>query len=87
MVSYHCDGTIATITIDDGKVNALSLGVLAALDAALDRAEHDGAVVILAGREGVFSAGFDLPALRGGGPDALAMLRAGFELAARLLLR
>jgi enoyl-CoA hydratase len=85
MVSYHCDDTIATITIDDGKVNALSLAVLAELDAALSRAERDDAVVILAGRDGVFSAGFDLPVLRGGGPDALAMLRAGFELAARLL--
>jgi enoyl-CoA hydratase len=85
MVSYHCDGTIAAITIDDGKVNALSLAVLAELNAALDRAEQDDAVVILAGRDGVFSAGFDLPVLRGGGPDAPAMLRAGFELAARLL--
>jgi enoyl-CoA hydratase len=85
MVSYHCDDTIATITIDDGKVNALSLAVLAELNAALDQAERGGAVVILAGRDGVFSAGFDLPALRGGGPDAIAMLRAGFELAARLL--
>jgi enoyl-CoA hydratase len=85
MVSYHCDDTIATITIDDGKVNVLSLAVLAELDAALSRAERDDAVVILAGRDGVFSAGFDLPVLRGGGPDAIAMLRAGFELAARLL--
>jgi enoyl-CoA hydratase len=85
MVTYHCDDAIAAITIDDGKVNALSLAVLAELDAALDRAERDGAVVILAGRDGVFSAGFDLPVLRAGGPDALAMLRAGFELAARLL--
>ena len=85
MVSYHCDDAIATITIDDGKVNALSLAVLAELNAALDQAERDGAVVILAGRDGVFSAGFDLPVLRGGGPDARAMLRAGFELAARLL--
>jgi len=85
MVSYLCDDTIATITIDDGKVNALSLAVLAELNAALDQAERDGAVVVLAGRDGVFSAGFDLPVLRGGGSDALAMLRAGFELAARLL--
>ena len=85
MVSYHCDGTIATITIDDGKVNVLSLAALAELDSALDRAEHDGAVVILAGRDGVFSAGFDLPVLRDGGEGARAMLRAGFELAARLL--
>jgi enoyl-CoA hydratase len=85
MISYRLDDTIATITIDDGKVNALSLTVLTELNAALDRAEQDQAVVVLAGREGVFSAGFDLPVLRGGGPDALAMLRAGFETAARLL--
>jgi len=85
VISYHCDDVIATITIDDGKVNALSLAVLAELNAALDRAERDDAVVIIAGRDGVFSAGFDLPVLRGGGPDALAMLRTGFELAARLL--
>src|SRR5260370_24473285 len=85
MISYRLDDTIATITIDDGKVNALSLTVLTDLNAALDRAEQDQAVVVLAGREGVFSAGFDLPVLRGGGPDALAMLRAGFETAARLL--
>jgi enoyl-CoA hydratase len=85
MVSYYCDDAIATITIDDGKVNALSVAVLAELNAALDQAERDDAVVILAGRDGVFSAGFDLPVLRGRGPDALAMLRAGFELAARLL--
>jgi enoyl-CoA hydratase len=85
MVSYHCADAIATITFDDGKVNALSLAALAELNAAFDRAEQDGAVVILAGRDGVFSAGFDLPVLRGGGADALAMLRAGFELAARLL--
>ena len=85
MISYRVDDEIATITIDDGKVNVLSLPLLTELNAALDRAEQDQAVVILAGREGVFSAGFDLPVLRAGGPDALAMLRAGFETAARLL--
>ena len=85
MISYRLDDTIATITIDDGKVNVLSLPVLTEVNAALDRAEQDQAVVVLAGREGVFSAGFDLPVLRAGGPDALAMLRAGFETAARLL--
>ena len=85
MISYRLDDAIATITIDDGKVNVLSLAVLTEVNAALDRAEQDQAVVVLSGREGVFSAGFDLPVLRAGGPDALAMLRAGFETAARLL--
>jgi enoyl-CoA hydratase len=85
MIDYRLDGPVATITIDDGKVNALSLALLTEVGAALDRAEQDGAVVVLSGRPGVFSAGFDLPTLRAGGPDGVRMLRAGFELAARLL--
>jgi enoyl-CoA hydratase len=85
IVSYRLDEPVATITMDDGKVNALSLTMLAELGAALDRAEADRAVVVLTGREGRFSAGFDLGVLRAGGPDAFTMLRGGFELAARLL--
>ena len=84
-VAYSLDGGIATVTLDDGKVNALSPVMLAAVDAALDRAAADGAVVVLTGRPGIFSAGFDLRVLTSGGADALAMIRAGFELAARLL--
>jgi enoyl-CoA hydratase len=85
LVSYQLEGSVSTITMDDGKVNALSLPMLTELDAALDRATADRAVVVLAGRDGVFSAGFDLAVLRAGGPDAAAMLRAGFELAERIL--
>jgi enoyl-CoA hydratase len=84
-VSYELRDGVATITMDDGKVNALSLDMLTEVGAALDRAEGDGAVVVLSGREGRFSAGFDLPVLRGGGPDALPMLLGGFELAERML--
>ena len=85
LVSYQLEDRIAIITMDDGKVNALSLPMLAELNGALDRAADDGAIVVLSGRDGVFSAGFNLPVLRAGGPDALAMLRAGFDLAERLL--
>jgi enoyl-CoA hydratase len=84
-VSYTLDGTTATITMDDGKVNALSLDMLDEIDAALDRAETDRSIVVLTGREGVFSAGFDLAVLRAGGAPAAAMLQAGFDLAHRLL--
>ena len=41
--------------------------------------------MVLTGREGVFSAGFDLVAMRAGGDTAAAMLLAGFELAERIL--
>jgi enoyl-CoA hydratase len=71
--------------MDDGKRNAISPRMLRDLNAALDRAEADGAVVILTGREGVLSAGFDLKTLRRGGAAALGMVRGGFALAQRLL--
>ena len=77
---------VAVITMDDGKANALSPTMLDALGGALDRAESDGvSAVVLAGRPGRFSGGFDLGVLRAGGPDAERMLRGGFRLAERLL--
>jgi enoyl-CoA hydratase len=85
VVSYQLKDSIATITMDDGKVNVLSSATLGELDAALDRAMADRAVVLLAGRPGVFSAGFDLPVLNAGGAESVAMVRAGFALAERLL--
>src|SRR5258708_31507175 len=85
LVTYEIEGAIAVITMDDGKVNALSLPMLMELNAALDQARAEQRVVVLAGRQGVFSAGFDLAILRSGGYEALEMLRAGFELAERVL--
>jgi len=85
LVSYRLDDSVATITMDDGKVNVLSPALFAELGAALGRAEADRAVVVLTGRPGVFSAGFDLTILRSGGAASADLLRAGFELAVRLL--
>jgi len=85
LVSYHLEDAIATITMDDGKVNALSQAMQAELNGALDQADADGAVVVLCGRDGVFSAGFDLGVIRGGGGDAALMVRGGFDLSHRLL--
>jgi enoyl-CoA hydratase len=88
LVSYRlaeAGDPVALVTMDDGKVNVLSSAMQGELHAALDRAAADAAVVVLAGREGVFSAGFDLRALSAGGADAVDMVTGGFELAARLL--
>lgn len=85
LVDYMLDGGIATITMDDGKVNALSPAMFAELSAALDRAESDQAVVVLTGRPGMFSAGFDLGVMRGGGRPAADMLLTGFRMAERML--
>jgi enoyl-CoA hydratase len=85
LVTYACDGKVATVTLDDGKVNVLSPAMLAAVGAALDRAEGDGAAVVLTGRRRILSAGFDLGVLAAGGEAAIGMVRGGFELAERLL--
>ncbi|HKK50949.1 MAG TPA: crotonase/enoyl-CoA hydratase family protein, partial [Myxococcota bacterium] len=84
-VTLGIEEGIAWITLDDGKVNALSTGRLAEIQAALDEAERADAVVVLRGREGVFSAGFDLPTFARGLEATVEMLRAGALLALRLL--
>lgn len=85
-VQYRRDGGVATITMDDGRVNALTPTLLADLAGALDRAADDaGVAVVLAGRPGVFSAGFDLDVLCAGGPEATGMILAGFSVAERIL--
>ena len=84
-VQYELNGDIATITIDDGKRNALSPAVLAGIYRALDQAERDNAIVIITGREDVFSAGFDLKVMQRGGSRAIGMLKSGYGLPARVL--
>ena len=76
---------IAWIALDDGKVNALSRSLLGEIDSALDEAERAGAVCVLRGREGIFSAGFDLPTFRRGPEASLEMVLAGARLVLRLL--
>jgi enoyl-CoA hydratase len=86
LATYALDGRIATITIDDGKVNVFSIPMVNALHAAMDQAEKDKAVVILTGREGYFSAGFDLKTLTGGDVGAMfELLTLGATLAERIL--
>lgn len=84
-VHYSLQDQVATIRIDDGKRNALSPQVLGEIYAALDRAESDRAIVIITGRESVFSAGFDLNVMKRGGTNTLGMLRAGYALTARVM--
>lgn len=84
-VHYSLEGRVATVRIDDGKRNALSPQVLDEIYEALDRAESDRAIVIITGREMVFSAGFDLNVMKRGGVKAIRMLRSGYALTARVM--
>jgi enoyl-CoA hydratase len=85
LLTYRCDERIATITLDDGKVNALSIAMLREIHAAFDQAEADGAVVVLTGRAGYLSAGFDLKVFREEPEHLGEMLRLGATLCERML--
>ena len=82
LTSYALDDRVATITMDDGKVNALSPTMLAELMGGLDQAEGDGAIVVLTGRASTFSAGFDLRVPPEDWPE---MITAGARLAERIM--
>ena len=84
-VTYALTDGVAVITMDDGKANAMSLALQQGIHAALDQAEKDAAPVVLTGRPGILSAGFDLKTLAAGGQGAIEMLNGGIELAIRLL--
>jgi len=86
LVSLDFDGPVATLTMDDGKRNACSPALLDEIYVALEKVEaKSGTAVVITGREGVLSAGFDLKVMKRGGVEALKMLRAGYGLTARLL--
>jgi enoyl-CoA hydratase len=85
-VAYVCDGAVARITMDDGKVNVMSLAMLEALHTAVDRAAADQAIIVLSSaRPDVFSAGFDLKVFAANDAEkSYAMVRSGAELALKL---
>lgn len=85
LVTVEGKDTHTQLTMDDGKANALSFAMLDALNAGLDSAAASGKPVVIAGRPGKFSAGFDLKVMAAGGEDRVRLLRQGAETAVRLL--
>ena len=82
-LSYHLDGDVAVLTLDDGKANAVSPALLEALNGALDRARDEARAVVLAGRPGKFSAGFDLSVMTQSTEAMRDLVQSGAELLLR----
>ncbi|WP_017905706.1 crotonase/enoyl-CoA hydratase family protein [Pseudomonas asplenii] len=85
LIYYHLDDGIATLTLNNGKVNAISPDVIAAFNTALDQASADRAVVIITGQPGILSGGYDLKVMTAGPKEAVSLVTAGSTLARRLL--
>lgn len=85
LVSYSLADGVATLTLANGKVNAISPAVIADFNAALDQAEADQAVVILTGQTGILSGGYDLKVMVSSPQAARDLVAAGSALARRML--
>jgi enoyl-CoA hydratase len=84
-MQYELNNNVATLTFDDGKANAVGHQFLDDINAGLDRADaEEVGAVILRGREGMFSGGFDLEEVKKGPQERKALARRGFELLIRL---
>lgn len=78
-VRYELDGGCAVVTLDDGKLNTIGHGTLAALTDALRRAEDEATTLVLVGGGRAFSAGFDLAVMTEGVESMQGLVRAGAE--------
>jgi len=79
------DGDVSIITLNDGKANVFSPEMSKAVSSLLDQVPEDKGSLVITGRPGIFSAGFDLKIISSGDADAVAaMVKAGFTLLARI---
>lgn len=85
LTQYKEDSNYAIITLNNGKVNAISHQVIDELNAALDRAESNKKVVILIGKSGIFSGGYDLKSMMTSPESALELVTRGSQLALKML--
>ena len=84
LATYELLDHVAVVTLDDGKANAFSPHMIASVNGLLDHAEDEAKAVVLTGRAGLFSGGFDLRVIRGDDPEAARNMSLG---GARLMMR
>lgn len=85
LVEYRLADGVATLTLNNGKVNAISPELITEFHEALDRSEADRAVVVITGRPGILSGGYDLKVMLAGPQSAIDLVTAGSRLSRRLL--
>ena len=57
------ENDISIIKLDDGKANAFSYEMLSQVNELLTKVPRDSGALVITGREGLFSGGFDLKTL------------------------
>ena len=85
LATLSLDEDVSIITLDDGKANVFSPSMIAAVNKCLDDVPTEKGALIITGRTGMFSAGFDLKIISAGDMDATKeMSLNGFKLLSRI---
>ena len=66
LATLKTEGDVSIITLDDGKANVFSYPMLETLQKILSEIPKDKGSVIITGRDGMFSGGFDLKTFASG---------------------
>ena len=74
LVTVRHEENIAVLTIDDGKVNVFSPAMAQRLQECFNEIGPEVGAVVVRGRPGIFSAGFDLKTIHAGDPAATARM-------------
>ena len=85
LVKLNTDGDVSIITLDDGKANVFSPLMTEAIESLLDQVPQDKGALLIAGRSGIFSGGFDLKIMSSGDMEEIKrMVKVGFNLLTRI---
>ncbi|MBD63491.1 MAG: enoyl-CoA hydratase [Gammaproteobacteria bacterium] len=80
-VTLTKDNDISIIKLDDGKANAFSYEMLVQIHSLLEKVSRDSGALVITGREGLFSGGFDLKTFSTGDMDKISkMVQLGYRL-------
>ena len=75
------ENDISIIKLDDGKANAFSYDMLTQVNELLSMVPRDSGALVITGREGLFSGGFDLKTLATGDMEKITkMVQLGYHL-------
>jgi len=85
LATLSYEGDVSIITLDDGKANVFSEEMTQAVNGCLDKVPTETGSLIITGRPGMFSAGFDLKVIASGDiPKIKTMSVSGFKLLSRI---
>lgn len=83
-MDLNIENNVVVMTFDDGKANVISHDFIDGMTEGLDKAESDARAVVILGRPGMFSGGFDLKEIQKGPDEAMALVNRGAHMLYRI---